>query len=681
MERQTMRIRCFKRNFIYSFCMTLISLILLVLGSCTDKNSLEYKQEQRADSLLNAGRKKLFTDIPTSRKDLTEAMKCTKDSMKYYDAFEAYATLYFLENKYDSGLIIKRQIITAFKQQPESARKKELLASVYNSFGVYYAQMNKPDSAIIYITRALQCPPKAESKPDIYINLSDQYKFKGDLPTATYYLRLGLSVSDSLHLDKFKFPIYQGLADIYLALRDFKRADEYYQRAEKDYKNRRFDEKIIFCNNRGNYYYYKKEYKKALTYFKRAEKDLEKTEFIYFKNLIYTNLADIYLNLNQPDSSKYYYEKAEPYFKSIDSKTALYYINATKIGVAVAENNFALARKLQQEIKSDKGIEPNILSVRTEYLEKLALKTNDYKSAYQYLKKRMIVNDSLRDDATQQRIADLDMQYKQDSTLMKKDLLIQKKSAEAQTFKLSTYLWILISLVGLISAIFGYYIIKKRNNMQRMKFIEQISNLRIGNIRNRISPHFMFNALNNEMHGVDEEKKQRLFTLIHLLRKSLEMTEETSIMLVDEIDFAKAYIELNKQKVGDNLTVSWDISEHVDLNNARIIPMMLQIPIENALKHGFAGMEGEKKLSIKILREEEGIRIFVTDNGKGYHPNGVSSPTSTGTGLRVLNQTLQLLNAQNRQKAVFLIQNAGTQGETGTKVEIFIPHHYKYDYK
>ena len=70
------------------------------------------------------------------------------------------------------------------------------------------------------------------------------------------------------------------------------------------------------------------------------------------------------------------------------------------------------------------------------------------------------------------------------------------------------------------------------------------------------------------MQGVDEEKKQRLFTLIHLLRKSLEMTEETSIMLVDEIDFAKAYIELNKQKVGDNLTVSWDISEHVDLNNA-----------------------------------------------------------------------------------------------------------------
>ncbi|MBP9984854.1 MAG: hypothetical protein KBF13_06995, partial [Prevotella sp.] len=503
-----------KRSIIVLLLGKVAFLIGLFLTSCSNSSS-NNTSEQRADSLLNAGRQKLFTDIPAARKQLIEAMKYTKDSMKYYDALEAYATLYFLENKYDSGLVMKRKIIAAFKKQPETIRKKELLASIYNSVGIYYAQMNKPDSAISQLQKSLQCPPAKESKPDIYINLSDQYKAKGDLPTAAYYLRLGLAVSDSFHLEKFKFPFYLGLGDIYLGLRDFKRADEYYQRAEKDYENRRFDEKIIFSNNRGNYYYYKKEYQNALACFKRAEKDLENAEYVFFRNLIYANLADVYLNLNQPDSSKYYYEKAEPYFKSIDSKTALYYINGTKIGVAVAENNFALARKLQQEIKSDEGIEPNVLSVRTEYLEKLAFKTNDYKSAYQYLKKRMTVNDSLRDDATQQRIADLDMQYKQDSTLIKKDLLIQKKSAEAQTFKLSTYLWILISLVGLISAIFGYYIIKKRNNMQRMKFIEQISNLRIGNIRNRISPHFMFNVLNNEMQGMDEEKEQRLFTLIH----------------------------------------------------------------------------------------------------------------------------------------------------------------------
>jgi hypothetical protein len=118
-----------KRNILGLLLGKIVFLIGLFIASCSN-NPLNNSNEQHADSLLNAGRLKLFTDIPASKKDLIEAMKYTKDSMKYYDAFEAYATLYFLENKYDSGLAMKKKIITAFKQQPESTRKKELLASV-----------------------------------------------------------------------------------------------------------------------------------------------------------------------------------------------------------------------------------------------------------------------------------------------------------------------------------------------------------------------------------------------------------------------------------------------------------------------------------------------------------------------------------------------------------------------
>lgn len=81
-----MRIRCIKRNLLYSFYMTLSLSTLLILGSCSDKNSLENKQEQRVDSLIGAGRDSLFSDIPAAKKYLQEAMNRTKDSMKYYDA-------------------------------------------------------------------------------------------------------------------------------------------------------------------------------------------------------------------------------------------------------------------------------------------------------------------------------------------------------------------------------------------------------------------------------------------------------------------------------------------------------------------------------------------------------------------------------------------------------------------
>ncbi|WP_321333503.1 histidine kinase [uncultured Bacteroides sp.] len=656
-------------------------LVILTLSACHSDRTKKELLEQKADSTLNEGRKTLFTDIPLSKHLLKEAMNCTEDSMKYYDAYEAYSTCYFMENKYDSAITMKKKALAFLEKQIITPRRQELLASVNNSFGAYHSLMNQPDSAIIYFKKALRCPPSKESKPDIYINLADQYKTKGDLATAAYYLRLGLSISDSLDLKKFKFPICYGLADIYLGLRDFKQANEYYLRAEKDYKSRRFDEKVLFCNNRGNYYYYKKEYSNALQWFKRAEKYLANTDYDYFKNMVNANLADVYLNLNELDSCNLYIKKAEPYFKKINHKSILYYINTVKIGLAIAQNNYSLASKLQQEIKGDKDIEPNIVSIRTKYLENLSLKKNNYKEAYGYLAKNTLLNDSLRNDITQKRIAELDMHYKQDSTLIKKDLFIQRQSAEVKTFKLSTYIWILISVLIVSGTFFGYYIIKKKNNIQRMKYMEQITKLRISNIRNRISPHFMFNVLNNEMQGLDEEKKERLYTLAHLLRISLEMAEQISIKLSDEIDFVKAYIELSKQKVGDNFTMIWEISPLIDLDNMKIIPMMLQIPIENALKHGLSQIKGEKKLTVKIFREDQGIRIFVVDNGKGYHPNDPSPTTGTGTGLRVLNQTMQILNAKNTRKIIFAIHNIDKAEETGTKIEIYIPYHYKFEYK
>lgn len=662
-------------------CGTIVAFICFFLTSACNNRGSRDKSELKADSLLDSGRDQLFKDLPLSKRQLKEAMITTKDSLKYYDAYEAYASAYFMENKYDSGIAMKKEVFAFLEKQPITPRRQELLASVNNSFGAYYSLMCKPDTAIIYLTKALQCPPAKESLPDIYINLADQYKTKGNLATAAYYLRLGLSISDSLDLKKYKFPFYYGLADIYLGLRDFKLANMYYLQAEKEYKDRRFDEKVIFCNNRGNYYYYKEEYKNALIWFKRAESYLEKTDYDYFKNLVSTNLADVYLNLNKLDSCRYYYEKAEPYFKTVDHKNALYYINTIKIGLAIAQNNFSSAKKLQQEIQNDEGIEPNIVSIRTRYLEKLSLKEGNYKKAYKYLLKNSLLNDSLRNDITQKRIADLDMRYKQDSTIMKKDLRIQRQNAEVKAFKLSTYIWILISVVGLLGTIFGYYIIKKRVNIQRMRYIGQITSLRIGNIRNRISPHFMFNVLNNEMQNLDEEKKNRLYTLAHLLRKSLEMADQLNILLSDEIDFAKAYIELSKQRVGKNFICTWDITPMINLETSKIIPMMMQIPIENAIKHGLSQLEGEKKLTIRITREDQGIRIFVIDNGRGYHPDREASTSGTGTGLKVLNQTMQILNDRNIQKMTFTINNIDTPGETGTNVDIFIPFHFKFEYK
>lgn len=266
---------------------------------------------------------------------------------------------------------------------------------------------------------------------------------------------------------------------------------------------------------------------------------------------------------------------------------------------------------------------------------------------------------------------------------MKKNLLIEQQIAKVKTFKLSSYIWILISILSVSGGIFTLCMIKKKNSSERDKYIDKILRLEISNIRNRISPHFMFNVLNNEMQGLDEEKKNRLYTLAQLLRKSLEMAEQISIKLSNEIEFAKAYIELNRYRIGHNFKMTWSISPEINPDKIMIIPMMLQIPIENALKHGLANIEGEKRLTVEINKELLGIQINIIDNGTGYHPNAATACPGTGTGLKVLMQSIQILNSKNIHKITASVQNRNkiSPEVTGTKVEIFIPYNFKFNYK
>ena len=60
--------------------------------------------------------------------------------------------------------------------------------------------------------------------------------------------------------------------------------------------------------------------------------------------------------------------------------------------------------------------------------------------------------------------------------------------------------------------------------------------------------------------------------------------------------------------------------------------MIVQIPVENAIKHGLAGKDGTKELTIRISRDGKGVRIVICDNGRGYLPQVASS---TGTEVSV----------------------------------------------
>jgi len=297
------------------------------------------------------------------------------------------------------------------------------------------------------------------------------------------------------------------------------------------------------------------------------------------------------------------------------------------------------------------------------------------------LKRDCRLDDSIRSERVQTRVAELDMRYRQDTIVLRKEMQIQRQAGEVKALKLSVYIWVLVCVL-LVAGTGGiiWYMRKKREFL-RERFFRQINRVRMENLRSRISPHFTFNVLGREINQFtgSEDVKNNLLELVKYLRRSLELTEKLSVSLQDELDFVRSYINLERGRVGEDFTATVTVEEGLDASRVMIPSMIIQIPVENAIKHGLVGKDGEKELTVHVSHEKNGICITICDNGRGYLPHVTSATRGTGTGLKVLYQTIQLLNTKNKSDKIrFEITNRNS-GQTGTLVSVYIPFRFSYD--
>ncbi len=242
-----------------------------------------------------------------------------------------------------------------------------------------------------------------------------------------------------------------------------------------------------------------------------------------------------------------------------------------------------------------------------------------------------------------------------------------------------SYIWIMICLLTITMVIIIYASMKKQYELQQLKYHEEMIRLQLTNIRNRISPHFLFNVLNKEMGMMDDSPQTNLMNLVTLLRMSLEMTEQCFVSLSQELTFAKTYIQLERKSLGDEFLLEWNIDPAIPTDHTWVPTMILQIPIENAVKHALRGKEGVKRLSVSIRRKENGSQLLICDNGAGFRPYINPHSANTGTGLKTLYQTIDLLNIRNEEKILFTIFSSDSTGHTGTQVSVFIPDKYRFE--
>lgn len=179
---------------------------------------------------------------------------------------------------------------------------------------------------------------------------------------------------------------------------------------------------------------------------------------------------------------------------------------------------------------------------------------------------------------------------------------------QERTKALVVIIFLTIMTMAIYEAIYFFVRLKKsiREEEQSKQAIVQAQ---LDALRNQAQPHFFFNTLNTLRDIIDQNSKEDATEFVDKLsdmyRFLLEAGNANLIPLRDELKFSKAYIHIQSERFGDNLKLNWNIP-NTSLD-AMIVPMSLQLLLENAIKHNV--ISKAKPLDVQITIKDDYIIV------------------------------------------------------------------------
>lgn len=207
-------------------------------------------------------------------------------------------------------------------------------------------------------------------------------------------------------------------------------------------------------------------------------------------------------------------------------------------------------------------------------------------------------------------------------------------------------LWITLTIVSFFYVIYFYNRYQK-TKIKEQKVIAGAASAKFDALKNQLDPHFLFNSLNVLTSLIEEnpESAQKFTTsLSKVYRYVLEQKSKDLITVDEELKFAKTYMTLLKMRFEDSII--FEIPEKASNPESRVVPLSLQLLLENAVKHNM--VTSTKPLHIKIY--EDGDFLVVMNN---LQPKQIVKKSS-GVGLENIRQRYKLLS----NKKVIINQRA-----------------------
>lgn len=665
--------------------LAILPAVIIMFLSCNHNRSDRDGNTPRIERLQNLD-DSISLFAPTALNDIKRGLAGAKDSMEYHEYLLRLANFYWLSDRPERADTLINRIINFVNRQDNgyyaqhniysTPRLNTMMASALSCKAARNHNFHRdPGKTLQFYKesyRLYQHSDNEKELPFVCANIADAYIQLNDIPNAARCYRRALFLVDSLKQPEHSnITLYMGLAQIYLTLNDFETAKHYYDETERFFDLMLPPMQAYYVNNLGNYYYFRKDYHKALDTFLRLKRVIIKNgmQNNFDMYLCKVNLADVYLNLNQTDSAQHYLDEVEPFFRKNGDPAGIYYCNTIRIGIATKRGDFNEVRRVANGDKAgEKDVQYSMVNIRNRYMRQFYEHTNNYRMAYETLKRDQSYTDSLEHNRSNMRSAEIMARFRADTLQLHHDLALEHKNAEIQRAHTMTTGAILTAVVLVLLLIMWYMYTRKKQLQNQVN----IMNLKLNNVRNRISPHFMFNVLNNKIVNSGEKEASELMELARLIRTNLDMSSQPYMMLDKELEFVQQYIRVERYLLGDDFKFNIDVADDADIAKVKIPSMFLQILTENAIVHGLKGMEGEKRLRIYIARENNLTIISVEDNGPGFNARRA---LKKGTGLGIISQTIAVTNERNKQKMRFEISNREDSNNQiiGCKATLKIP--------
>ncbi|HPD95046.1 MAG: histidine kinase [Bacteroidales bacterium] len=195
------------------------------------------------------------------------------------------------------------------------------------------------------------------------------------------------------------------------------------------------------------------------------------------------------------------------------------------------------------------------------------------------------------------------------------------------------------AIVHFIKETYTKLIERNKAEQQKMETELKLKEAKLKLLQGQLHPHFLFNMLNN-LYGLWMENSQTtpeiILKLSTLLDYMLYECDKEKVPLANEIQFIQNYIDLEKLRHDNRLSVKFDYPKITD--NYNIAPLILFTFVENAFKHGANKSSGKSNIAITIIVKNEQLNFEIVNNF-----DSEKSTATNGLGLKNVEERLNLL--------------------------------------